>query len=132
MNAEPTIWGLTATQVHDRFWASRGVQVVRPGEPSAIVPLAELYLLTNHDVLTIFRPAAILDSMSWVNPDLLSVRLIDKGQGEYSEVVRTDEAGRFIKFERQYGNADSRMLRVGLTTDPDVARIWQAAPDTPA
>lgn len=129
MSTEPTIWGLTAAQVHDRFWASRGVQVVRPGEPSAIVPLAELYLLTNHDVLTIFRPAALLDSMSWVNPDLLTVRLIDKGRGEYSESVRTDADGRFIKFERQYGNADSRMLRVGLTTDPDVARIWQAAPD---
>lgn len=129
MSSESTIWGLTPVQVHDRFWASRGVQVVRPGEPSAIVPDAELYLLTNHDALTIFRPAAILDTISWLGPDLVAVRLEDLGHGEYSESVKTDGSGRFVRVERQYGSAGGRTLRVGLTSDADVARIWQAAPD---
>ena len=33
----PTVWGLNPSELHDRFWASRGVQVVRQGEPSEIV-----------------------------------------------------------------------------------------------
>jgi len=39
----PTIWGLNPIQLHDRYWASRGVQVVRQGEPSDIVNGAELF-----------------------------------------------------------------------------------------
>lgn len=129
MSESVTIWGLTPTELHDRFWASRGVQVVRPGEPSAIVPLAELYLLTSPGALTIFRPAPLLDSMSWLNPDLVTVRLSDLGASEYSEAVRSDSEGKFVRFERLYGGADSRLFRVGLTSDVDVATIWQAAPD---
>ena len=49
----PTIWGLTPTQLHDRCWAARGVQVVRQGEPSDIVDGAELFLLTEPHILTI-------------------------------------------------------------------------------
>jgi lipopolysaccharide/colanic/teichoic acid biosynthesis glycosyltransferase len=115
--------------LHDRFWASRGVQVVRPGEPSAIVPFAELYLLATPGAMTIFRPAAVLDAISWLTPDLVAVRLVDPRETDYAEVVRTDDQGRFQRFERLYGGSDARLLRVGLTTDPEVARIWQAAPD---
>src|SRR5687768_12427343 len=40
-----TVWGFDPVQLHTRFWAAQGVQVVRQGEPSAIVDHAELYLL---------------------------------------------------------------------------------------
>ena len=123
-----TIWGLTPTAVHDRFWASRGVQVVRPGEPSAIVAHAELYLLTSHGLLTIFRPASLLDTMSWLTPDLVAVRLVDPSNDDFAEVVHSDATGRFERFERVYSGS-ARTIRVGLTSDPEIARIWQAAPD---
>ena len=42
-----TIWGLDPVQLHTRYWASNGVQVVRQGEPSEIVRHAELFLLTE-------------------------------------------------------------------------------------
>jgi lipopolysaccharide/colanic/teichoic acid biosynthesis glycosyltransferase len=132
MSPDSTIWGLSALDIHDRFWASRGVQVVRPAEPSAIVPLAELYLLLGPGALTIFRPAAVLDAMSWLDPDIMVVRLTDSGRGDYTESIRADAAGRFLRFERRYGGMDSDNLRVGLTSDPEVARIWQAAPDAPS
>jgi len=32
----PTVWGLDPVQLHDRFWAQHGVQVVRPGSVEAI------------------------------------------------------------------------------------------------
>ena len=37
-----TIWGLDPSQLHTRYWASNGVQVVRQGEPSEIVKHAEV------------------------------------------------------------------------------------------
>lgn len=129
MTPAATIWGLSPSELHDRFWASRGVQVVRPGEPSAIVPHAELYLLVDAAVLTIFRPAPLLDTFSWLSPDLMMVRITDPRAGEYTERVRSDAQGRFIAIERLYEGTRARNARVGLTTDAEVARIWQAAPD---
>lgn len=32
-----TLCGLTPIQIHDRYWAARGVQVVRQGDRSEIV-----------------------------------------------------------------------------------------------
>ena len=39
--------GASTPQLHTRYWAAHGVQVVRQGEPSQIVPHAELFLLTD-------------------------------------------------------------------------------------
>ena len=38
-----TVWGLGPVQLHDRFWASRGVQVVRPGDAAPLVDDADLF-----------------------------------------------------------------------------------------
>lgn len=124
-----TLWGLSPEELHDRFWASRGIQVVRCGSPSAIVPHAELYLLTAPGVLTVFRPAPLLDAIAWLNPELMILRLVDWRQGEYDEQVRADDDGRFERFERLYGGSSARSMRVGLTTDPEIANVWQAAGD---
>src|SRR6266403_707559 len=50
-----TIWGLDPVQLHTRYWASLGVQVVRQGEPSEIVKHAELFLLAEPGTMTLFR-----------------------------------------------------------------------------
>src|SRR6266576_3559393 len=50
-----TIWGLDPVQLHTRYWASHGVQVVRQGEPSEIVSYFELFPPTENDALTLFR-----------------------------------------------------------------------------
>ncbi len=34
---ERTVWGMSPAEIHARFWASRGVQVVCPGRASEIV-----------------------------------------------------------------------------------------------
>lgn len=62
----PTIWGLTPSQLHDRFWAARGVQVVRPGEQIEVVKGAELFLLMASDLLTVFRLRKLVDQLSWL------------------------------------------------------------------
>ncbi len=123
---EPTLWGLNLQSLHDRYWASRGIQVVRMGQPSAIVPHAELFLLTDARTLVLFRPAPILDNLYWMQPDLVSVRLIDRRKFGYSERIEADGDGRFIRVSRVYEGTDPQLARVGLTTDPELATIWQS------
>jgi len=126
---ERTLWGLDVFDLHARFWASRGVQVVRLGERSEIVPHAELFLLSDPRTLTLFRPAAILDTLCWMNADLVAVRLVDSRRDGYRERVLADEQGRFLSHKRLYHHADTRKARLGLTNDRELAQVWQASPD---
>src|SRR3954471_1408056 len=120
------IWGLDPIQLHTRFWAAHGVQVVRQGEPSEIVRHAELYLLIENDALSLFKLAPLMEALNWVKPQVLFVRLHDSRERQYREHVVLDDAGKFVKFQRVY-DAASRMTRVALTPDRDVAQLWQAA-----
>jgi lipopolysaccharide/colanic/teichoic acid biosynthesis glycosyltransferase len=71
------------------------------------------------------RLAPILDDVAWLQPELIAVRVRDRARSEYREQVLRGEDGRFIRFVRRYPDADARMGRVGLTTDPEIARLWQ-------
>ncbi|MCC6581316.1 MAG: sugar transferase [Phycisphaeraceae bacterium] len=128
--ADPTVFGLTPTQLHDRFWASRGVQVVRQGEASEIVSHAELYMLTDPRTLTLFKLRPLIDTLNWVQPDLLLIRLHDVNEHGYRERIVADDDDRFVRFQRIYNGGDSRLARVALTTDLDLARMWQSAEDS--
>jgi len=122
-----TVWGLDAVHLHDRFWAARGVQVVRQGEPSEIVKRAELYLLIDSDCLSLFRVGELIDTLSWLKPRVLFVRIHDTHDPGYRERVLTDDEDNFIRFERAYRQIDYRLGRVALTPHEDVARAWQVA-----
>jgi lipopolysaccharide/colanic/teichoic acid biosynthesis glycosyltransferase len=123
-----TIWGLDPVQLHSRYWASHGVQVVRQGEPSEIVRHAELFLLTENDALTLFKLGPLMEALNWIQPDVLFVRLHDARERGYRENVVTDPSGRFLRFQRLY-DTSRRLTRVVLTPDRDIAQLWQSAPD---
>ena len=123
-----TIWGLDPAQLHTRYWASNGVQVVRQGEPSEIVRHAELFLLIESPTFAQFRLADVVDALNWIKPQLMFIRLHDTRDRAYREHVVTDEFEQFVRFERRY-EASSRLTRVALTPDRDVAILWQSAPD---
>ncbi len=127
---QPTIWGLSVVQLHDHFWAGRGVFVVRRGEKRDLSPDAELFLLTDSQTLCIFRLASLIETLSWVQPSVMFLRLVVRQAEGYRESVVTDEAGRFLRFRRSYGMVLPRLARVALTRDPRVAYAWQAATDT--
>jgi lipopolysaccharide/colanic/teichoic acid biosynthesis glycosyltransferase len=123
-----SIWGLEPSQLHDRYWASRGVQVVRQGEPSEIVDGAELYLLIDARSMALFSLARPIDIFCWAKPRLLYARLADRRETGYRERAVVGEDNRFIRFERLYGGpANSRLARVALTTDRHLAHAWQEA-----
>jgi lipopolysaccharide/colanic/teichoic acid biosynthesis glycosyltransferase len=124
-----TIWGLDPLQLHSRFWASRGIQVVRQGERSEIVPHAELFLLADPRTMAIFRLVAIVEQIAWLNAELMFVRLTDRRDRGYREFIVTDEEDRFVRFRREYGGSDMRLARVALTPDREIAKLWQAAKD---
>ncbi|QNN24908.1 sugar transferase [Planctomycetales bacterium ZRK34] len=123
----PTVWGLDPVQLHHRFWAARGVQVVRQGERSAIVQQAELFLLTNADFLTIFKIGRLVHQLSWLSPDLMLIRLHESRDHGYREHVVTDRHGEFVRFNRIYVGSEARLARVALTPSRRIAEIWQAA-----
>src|SRR3954454_7480497 len=90
-----TIWGLDPVQLHTRFWASHGVQVVRQGEPSEIVKHAELYLLTDPGTMTLFKLGPLMEPPMYPNPTRSSARQQDGGQLGYGENPLTDDPGKF-------------------------------------
>ncbi|HEY2588153.1 MAG TPA: sugar transferase [Tepidisphaeraceae bacterium] len=122
-----TIWGLDPQQLHTRYWAAHGVQVVRQGEPSEIVKHAELFLLTEAGSLALFSLSPLMDALNWIKPQVLFVRLHDGHERGYRENVVTDTAERFVKFQRVY-DASSHLARVALTPDREIAQLWQSAP----
>jgi lipopolysaccharide/colanic/teichoic acid biosynthesis glycosyltransferase len=126
----PTFCGLTPVQIHDRYWAARGVQVVRRGDRSEIVADAELFLLTDPRILVVFRMRALVDTLSWLQPDVVWLRLIDRRDHGYTEHAQTDLTGRFTGYNRDYGSADSRRARIVVTSDRQIARLWQNAETT--
>lgn len=125
IGVRPTIWGFGPTQLHDRFWASRGVQVVRQGEVEELSNRAELFLLTDAKSLVIFRLGRLVDTLSWLKPTLLVARLRNTQEQGYREHVVMDDDGRFIRFERVYDSSDTRISRAALTLNPKLARLWQ-------
>ena len=127
-----TIWGLTPVELHDRFWAARGVQVIRLGETRPLARDAELFLLTDPHSLSIFRLGEALDTLSWLKPSLLFIRLHNAREQGYSERVITDEEDRFVRFERMYSTPNWRLGRVALTPSADLARLWQQGTTTRA
>lgn len=120
----PTLWGLDPTQLHDRFWAARGIQVIRKSSPVAVDRSAELYLLTDRNTLVIFKLRELMDPLNWVRPDLLYARLDNGRDPSYRETVVTDADGEFVRFQRHYDTSDAKLQRVALTPDSEVAETW--------
>src|SRR5207302_688929 len=97
--------------------------------PSPIVKHAELFLLTEPRTLVLFKlQSVVMDSLNWVNPQVLFLRLRETRERTYREQVVTDDLDRFIKFTRQYDSAE-HLARVVLTPEREVAELWQSAPD---
>jgi lipopolysaccharide/colanic/teichoic acid biosynthesis glycosyltransferase len=125
-----TIWGLDPVALHHRYWAAHGVQVVRQGEPSEIVKHAELYLLTDPRSLVLFRMISVIDTLNWLKPQALFLRLHDGRERGYREKIITDGNNRFVRFQRLYhGSEDLRLARAVLTPDREVAQLWQSSPN---
>ena len=121
----PTIWGLNPVHLHDRYWAARGVFVVRPNERVALPRDAQLFMLTDSRTLALFPLARAVERLYWVKPEVLFIRLRGKPTSAYRELAREDADGHFLRFERHYSTAPGPTGRIALTCDRRVAGLWQ-------
>jgi lipopolysaccharide/colanic/teichoic acid biosynthesis glycosyltransferase len=126
----PTIFGLGPADLHDHFWAARGVHVVRRGGDCELSADAELFMLTDPRTFVMFRLRALVETISWAEPAVTYVRIRGVRHHGYQERVLSDFEDRFIRFKRIYGGSDSRLARVVLTRDRQIAREWQRAATT--
>jgi lipopolysaccharide/colanic/teichoic acid biosynthesis glycosyltransferase len=124
-----TVWGLDIAQLHQRFWASRGVQVVCRGDEEKVSDAAELYLLVEPSHYCLFRLDQVIDTLSWLKPKLLFVRIHDSEEHGYRERIITDDQDGFVRFHREYGGADCRLIRTAVCSNPQLAELWRTAPD---
>jgi lipopolysaccharide/colanic/teichoic acid biosynthesis glycosyltransferase len=121
----PTIWGLSPVHLHDRYWAARGVFVVRPGERVPLPADAQIFMLTDARTLALFPLGSAVNRLYWVKPEVLFIRLRGKPAAAYREIAREDGDGRFLRFERHYSTAPGPTGRIALTCDRRVAELWQ-------
>lgn len=126
---QQTVWGLDIAQLHQRFWASRGVQVVCRGDEEKVSDAAELYLLVEPSHYCLFRLDQVIDTLSWLKPKLLFVRIHDSEEHGYRERIITDDQDGFVRFHREYGGADCRLIRTAVCSNPQLAELWRIAPD---
>ncbi len=122
----PTVWGLTPTQLHGRYWAAHGVQVVPVGSGVTINPHAELYLLTERSRMVIMPLRKALDLLSWLKCDVLLVRLTDRAGSDYRELVEARPDGHVLRMRRRYDGYATRLARVAFTGDAEIAADWAA------
>ncbi|MEL6498772.1 MAG: sugar transferase [Planctomycetota bacterium] len=123
----PTVWGLGLTQLHDRVWASRGFQVIRPGARKPLHKGPELFILLGHGVLVDFPIGQLLRSLAWLRPQAARIRLIERGTDPYAERVIADEHGRFQSFERVYTRRGINACQVWVTPSRTIAKQWHRA-----
>lgn len=124
-----TTWGLTRLDLHDRYWASKGVQVIRRGVTDVTPKGPSLYLLLDTDELVLFELAAPLKLLNTLKPRAVRLRVVDKHDEDYEESVQTDDAGRLIGIRRRYRAITRCTSRVYLTPDAALAQRWTASPD---
>jgi lipopolysaccharide/colanic/teichoic acid biosynthesis glycosyltransferase len=130
VRGQRTIWGLDLRQLHDRFWASRGVQVIRAGEAPIRLEEPELFMLTDPRALGIFRIDPIVRRMQWLDPALLMVRLRNTRKGRTCAGHAGTEAERLSCEKANTGAREMRSVWVAFTTDRFLADRWQSISDT--
>ncbi len=131
-DAATPVWGLTLTEIHDRYWASRGFQIIRPGGPKPDPDGPELYVLLDEDKLVGFGVRRLLRIMSWMHPRAIRVRLVETESSPYHESVRDDSSGKFIKFVRSYNARQIHSAQLWITPSISYAKIWNESVRTPA
>lgn len=127
----PRIWGVELERLHDLYWASRCIQVARPGRATPIARSGPaLYLLLPTHRLVHLPVRVILKELHWSSPRLLRLRVVVHDPTDYHEHVDTIADG--VKFRRTYRRPVERSERAWITADATLAQRWVDAPSTSA
>lgn len=120
---KPRVWGATPDGLHDLLWASRCVQVVRPGMVGGVISKGPaLYLLLEKSQIVHIPLDRVLKRMHWASPRLVRLRINVHDSIDYTEGVADTPLG--VRFERSYGRPIRMSERAWLTGDPFLAKLW--------
>jgi len=124
------LWGLGPAGLHDRFWVSRRVQVVRAGAGAETVdaPGPALYLLLDPHQWALFDLTPVARRMAWLKPRAVRLRILEPAGDAYRERVEADADGRLIRISRDYAARTRATTQVILTADARLARQWAENP----
>lgn len=127
--AEPMrgrVWGVDIVSLHDLFWASRCIQVVRPGRAGSVHKHGPaLYLLLGKTQLVHFPLDLALKRLHWASPRLLRMRVVTHDRVDYTEQFEHDAEK--ARFRRSYRRPVERSDRVWLTAEAQIAARWSEA-----
>lgn len=125
--AADRVWGHTAAELHDRYWAAKRIQVVRLGSGSAAPKGPGMYLLIEPHELLVFELAAVMKRFNRVNPRAARIRVRDALDQAYTETVVSGDDDRFVAIRRGYRPRTHSTARVWLTPDAELAQMWAGA-----
>lgn len=132
------LWGLTVTEIHDRFWLSRGVVVVRRGDMLPPKKSNEWYLLLDSRVLLLADIAPVLEMMYWSGRRLVVLRTkhgkLDENRMTTRQrvVAGADGRPRFSPLRdvreleaTEPSESDPHIGRVMISASDEVADAWR-------
>ncbi len=121
---EPTWWGFSADELHDRAWNDHGIAVVRCGGGRVEPKGPSHYLLIEPGARVLFDPAQLRSATAWLHPRVVRLRVVDADQAGYREHVDTDADGVFQGLHRDYSTRGRSTLRAYVTSEPAIAKLW--------
>jgi len=122
-----TLWGASAQALHDRVWALRQIQVVRPGGAAPDQRGPRQFLLVEPEALVDFPARRAMDKLYWSKARAVRLRFVERSGQSYAETVDCDGAGRLLRIRRDYSSVASTTARCWLTSDIRLARVWHDA-----
>lgn len=125
--APPRIWGLDAVGLHDAYWRSQGLAVVRWGVGDAEIPRADGYLLLDPDQLAAFSLLPVAHELVWSRVGVQRVTIVSPREAEYRERVVLGVDGLVKRVQRLYGAVSAAGHRVHLASDRRLALAWSRA-----
>ncbi len=125
-SVSPKVWGLDPLRLHDSYWASRRVQVVRAHSGADVVDAGgpAFYLLLDGPAMVQFELAPILRRLNWLKPRVARIRITEVDRSAYVERVESGPDGRLLTVQRDYGARTRSTSQALLTADPRLARQW--------
>ena len=123
----PTMWGMDAVALHDLFWASQAVQVIRPGGEAPVSGGPQLFLLLGAQDMALFSLKDVVRRMNWLKPRLARLRIVEARGEAFKEIVDADDRGGLLRVSRRYSEQEHGAVRAAVTPDAQIARAWREA-----
>jgi lipopolysaccharide/colanic/teichoic acid biosynthesis glycosyltransferase len=116
------MWGLSAQEVHDAYWRSRGIQCVRRTTPFVKQPGTDMFMLMDMNQFATFELNSIAGSMVWNRSPITRVR-VKTPAADYVERV-VSEGDELVRISRDYTSRYIGSHGVMLTRRPSIAEAW--------